>query len=325
MHTHTLEGWQHSHVFLGRRHDENERRTWFVVALTAVMMVAEIVGGTIFGSMALVADGWHMSTHAGALAISALAYRFARRHAQDERFGFGTGKLGELAGYSSAIILAMIALLIGYESAVRLLNPVSIGFDQAIAIAVLGLAVNLASAWLLRDRHGHGQHSDHHDHHDLDDQDQHRRHSHHHHHDHNLRAAYLHVLADALTSVLAITALLAGRLYGWVWMDPAMGIVGALVIAHWSLGLLRSSGAVLLDTVPDARLAAQLKRSLEQGTDRVADLHLWRLGPGHLGVVASIVSDEPQAPEAYKARLASYAGLSHVTVEVHACRHEATA
>jgi cation diffusion facilitator family transporter len=219
----------------------------------------------------------------------------------------------------------MIALLIGYESAVRLLNPVSIGFDQAIAIAVVGLAVNLASAWLLRDRHGHGQHSDHHDHHDLDDQDQHRRHSHHHHHDHNLRAAYLHVLADALTSVLAITALLAGRLYGWVWMDPAMGIVGALVIAHWSLGLLRSSGAVLLDTVPDARLVAQLKRSLEQGTDRVADLHLWRLGPGHLGVVASIVSDEPQAPEAYKARLAGYAGLSHVTVEVHACRHEATA
>jgi cation diffusion facilitator family transporter len=287
------------------------------------MMVAEIVGGTIFGSMALVADGWHMSTHAGALAIAALAYRFARRHAQDERFGFGTGKLGELAGYSSAIILAMIALLIGYESAVRLLNPVSISFDQAIAISVVGLAVNLASAWLLRDQHGHGQHSDHHVHHDLDGQDQHHRHSHH--HDHNLRAAYLHVLADALTSVLAITALLAGRLYGWAWMDPAMGIVGALVIAHWSLGLLRSSGAVLLDTVPDARLAAQLKRSLEQGTDRVADLHLWRLGPGHLGVVASIISDVPQAPDAYKARLAGFAGLSHVTVEVHACRHEATA
>ena len=326
MHTHTLEGWQHGHVFLGRRHDENERRTWLVVALTAVMMVAEIVGGTIFGSMALVADGWHMSTHAGALAIAALAYRFARRHAQDERFGFGTGKLGELAGYSSAIILAMIALLIGYESAVRLLNPVSIGFDQAIAIAVVGLAVNLASAWLLRDQHEHGEHSeDDHGDHDLDGQDQHHHHRNHHHHDHNLRAAYLHVLADALTSVLAITALLAGRLYGWVWMDPAMGIVGALVIAHWSLGLLRSSGAVLLDTVPDARLAAQLKRSLEQGTDRVADLHLWRLGPGHLGVVASIVSDVPQTPDAYKARLAGFAGLSHVTVEVHACRHEATA
>jgi cation diffusion facilitator family transporter len=316
MHTHMLQGWQHSHVFLGRGHDQNERRTWVVVGLTAVMMVAEIIGGTIFGSMALVADGWHMSTHAGALAIAALAYRFARRHAQDERFGFGTGKLGELGGYSSAIVLAMIALLIGYESALRLLNPVSISFDQAIAIAVIGLAVNLASAWLLRDDHKHSEHSkDDHDDHHLEDHDE------HHHHDHNLRAAYLHVLADALTSVLAITGLLAGRFYGWVWMDPVMGIVGALVIAHWSLGLLRSSGAVLLDTVPDARLATQLKRRLEQGTDRVADLHLWRLGPGHLGVVASIVSDEPQAPEAYKARLAEFAGLSHVTVEVHACRH----
>jgi cation diffusion facilitator family transporter len=315
MHTQTLENWQHSHVFLGPGHDENERRTWVVVALTAVMMVAEIIGGTIFGSMALVADGWHMSTHAGALAIAALAYRFARRHAQDERFGFGTGKLGELAGYSSAIVLAMIALLIGYESALRLLNPVPISFDQAIAIAVIGLAVDLASAWLLREEHSHGGHG-----HDLDTN--HVEHEdHHHHHDHNLRAAYLHVLADALTSVLAITALLAGRLYGWVWMDPLMGIVGALVIAHWSLGLLRSSAAVLLDTVPDPRLAARMKGRLEQGTDRVADLHLWRLGPGHFGVVASIVSDEPQAPDAYKARLAGFAGLSHVAVEVQACRH----
>jgi cation diffusion facilitator family transporter len=314
MHTHTLESWQHSHVFLGGRHDENERRTWLVVALTAVMMVAEIIGGTIFGSMALVADGWHMSTHAGALAIAALAYRFARRHAQDERFGFGTGKLGELAGYSSAIVLAMIALLIGYESALRLLNPVSISYDQAIAIAVIGLAVNLASAWLLRDEHVHAEHGHGGDDHHLADHE-------HHHHDHNLRAAYLHVLADAFTSVLAITALLAGRFYGWVWMDPVMGIVGALVITHWSLGLLRSSGAVLLDTVPDIRLAAQMKGRLELGTDRVADLHLWRLGPGHLGVVASVVSDEPQAPDAYKARLAGFAGVSHVTVEVHACRH----
>lgn len=314
MHTHTLERWQHSHAFLGRRHDENERRTWLVVALTAAMMVAEIVGGTIFGSMALVADGWHMSTHAGALAIAALAYRFARRHAQDERFGFGTGKLGDLAGYSSAIILAVIAVLIGYESAMRLLKPVLISFDQAIAIAVIGLGVNLASAWLLRDEHVDGDHG--HEHHD----DAHHGHGHHH-HDHNLRAAYLHVLADALTSVLAIAALLAGRLFGWVWMDPVMGVVGAVVIAHWSVGLLRSSGAVLLDTVPDGGLAAQLKRRLEQGTDRVADLHLWRLGPGHLGVVAAIVSDQPQAPDVYKARLAGFASLSHVTVEVHACRH----
>jgi cation diffusion facilitator family transporter len=265
-------------------------------------MLVEIIGGTIFGSMALVADGWHMSTHAGALAIAALAYRFARRHAHDERFAFGTGKLGELAGFSSAIILAMIALLIGYESALRLLNPVPISFDQAIAIAVVGLVVNLLSAWLLRDEHDHEH-----------------RHAHterQHQHD----AAYLHVVADALTSVLAITALLAGRFYGWVWMDPLMGIVGALVIAHWSLGLLRSSGAVLLDAVPDPRFAEQVKKRLEVGNDRLADLHLWRLGPGHIGVVVSVVSDAPQAPEAYKARLAGLPNLSHVTVEVHACR-----
>jgi cation diffusion facilitator family transporter len=313
MHTHTLEAWRHEHVFLGAGHDRNERRTWLVVALTAVMMVVEIIGGTIYGSMALVADGWHMSTHAGALTIAALAYRFARRHVHDERFAFGTGKLGELAGFSSALILAMIALLIGYESAVRLLNPVAISFDQAIAIAVVGLAVNLVSAWLLRDDHAHVHHDDHDNH----PQEEHG----HHHHDHNLRAAYLHVLADAMTSVFAITALLAGRLYGWVWMDPVMGIVGALVIAHWSVGLLRSSGAVLLDTVPDGRLVASVKKRLEVGSDRVSDLHLWRLGPGHVGVVASVVSDEPQGPEFYKARLAGLPGLSHVTVEVHVCRH----
>lgn len=311
MHTHGLQAWRHEHVFLGARHAENERRTWLVVALTAVMMVVEIVGGTIFGSMALVADGWHMSTHAGALAIAALAYHFARRHAHDERFAFGTGKLGELAAFSSAMVLAMIAVLIGYESALRLFQPVPIRFDQAIAIALVGLAVNLGSAWLLRDGEGHDVH--HHDHGSAD---------HSHHHDHNFRAAYLHVLADAFTSVLAIAALLAGRFLGWMWMDPVMGIVGALVIAHWSLGLLRSAGAVLLDTVPDARLAADLRRRLEQGSDKVADFHLWRLGPGHMGVVASVVSDAPQAPEAYKTRLAGVGGLSHVTVEVHACRHE---
>ncbi len=317
MHTQTLDAWRHEHVFLGAQHDRNERRTWFVVALTAAMMVAEIIGGTIYGSMALIADGWHMSTHAGALAIAALAYHYARRHAHDERFAFGTGKFGELAGFSSAMILAMIALLIGYESALRLASPVPISFDQAIVIAVVGLTVNLGSAWLLRDSYGHEHahaHDDHQDHHHHD-----------HHHDSNLRAAYLHVLADALTSVLAIVALTMGRFYGWVWMDPAMGIVGAVIIAHWSLGLLRSSGAVLLDAVPDAGLAAQIRKRMEVGTDRLADLHLWRLGPGHFGVVAAIVSDTPQAPDAYKARLAGLDVLSHVTVEVHACRHLASA
>lgn len=302
MHTRSLANWTHDHAFLGARHGENERRTWLVVGLTATMMVGEIIGGTVYGSMALVADGWHMSTHAGALAIAALAYRYARKHVQDVRFTFGTGKLGELAGYSSALLLAMIALLIGYKSAMRLANPVAISFDEATVIAVVGLAINAASAWLLRDRHPAA-----HDH------------EHDHRHDHNLRAAYLHVLADTLTSVLAIMALLTGRFYGWVWMDPMMGIVGALVIAHWSFGLLRSSGAVLLDTVADPRLAAEIKQRLEVGTDRVSDLHVWRVGPGHAAVIAAIVSDRPEPPDRYKARLSELDGLSHVTIEVHAC------
>jgi len=326
MHTHSVEAWRHEHVFLGNKHERNERRTWAVVALTGAMMVAEIVGGALFGSMALLADGWHMSTHAGALAISALAYRIARRHVHDERFAFGTGKLGELAGYSSALILGMIALLIGYESVMRLLLPVAIRFDEAIAIAVVGLMVNLGSAWLLRAEHGHEhRHRHRHGHeHERDHAD----HGHHHHqaHDHNLRSAYFHVLADALTSVLAIAALLAGRVLGWAWMDAAVGIIGALVIAHWSVQLVRSSGAVLLDIVPDSSLAARIRERLEQGTDRVADLHFWRLGPGHVGVIVSVVSDRPEAPERYKARLAGLPGLSHVTVEVHACaEHAATA
>jgi cation diffusion facilitator family transporter len=315
MHTETLRRRQHSHAFLGHAHDANERRTWAVVGLTAAMMVAEIVGGTIFGSMALIADGWHMATHAGALAVAALAYRLARRHAEDERFGFGTGKLGDLAGYSSAIILAVIALMIGWESALRLLDPVPIAFDQAIAIAAIGLAVNLASAWLLREDYSHVSHGGDHD------GDQAHGVHHHRHRDHNLRAAYAHVLADALTSVLAIAALLAGRFFGWAWMDPAMGLAGAILISLWAAGLLRASGAVLLDTVPDTRLMARLRQCLERGTDRVADLHLWRLGPGHLGLVASIVSDVPQPPDAYKARLTGVANLSHVTIEVHACPH----
>lgn len=308
MHTHSLDRWRHPHKFLGRHHDRNERRTWLVVGLTAVMMVTEIIGGTIYGSMALVADGWHMSTHAGALAIAAVSYRFARRHASDPRFAFGTGKVGELAGYTSAILLALIALLIGYESAMRLLRPVPTRFDQAIAIAALGLGVNLVSTWLLRNDHDHHHdHGDGHGHHD------------HHHRDYNLHGAYLHVLADALTSVLAIIALLAGRFYGWVWMDPLMAIVGACVIAAWSLGLVQSSGAVLLDIVPDDKLMDDLRQRLELGDDRIVDLHLWRVGPGHTAAIISVISHQPQSPAAYKARLQDIPSLSHVTVEVHHC------
>ncbi|HZN30805.1 MAG TPA: CDF family Co(II)/Ni(II) efflux transporter DmeF, partial [Xanthobacteraceae bacterium] len=254
---------------------------------------------------------WHMSTHAGALAIAALAYRFARHHVHDPQFAFGTGKLGELAGFASAVILAVVALIIAYESAERLLAPVPIRYEQAIAIAAVGLAVNLVSAWLLYDDEHHGARDHHHDH------------DHMHHRvdarDHNIRSAYFHVLADAMTSVLAIVALLAGRFYGWAFMDPLMGIVGALVIAHWSVKLMRSAGAILVDAVPDRRLAALVRQRLEVDGDRLADLHLWRLGPGHAALIVAVVSDHPQAPEAYKSRLRGIAGLSHVTVEVHRC------
>ena len=308
MHTHSLDRWHHAHVFLGEQHDRHERRTWFVVALTAATMVAEITGGTLFGSMAVVADGVHMSTHVAALAIAALAYRFARRHAADARFSFGTGKLGELAAFASALILLLIALLIAYESTTRFFNPIAIRYNEAIAVACIGLAVNLVSAWLLSDedhQHGHA-HDDEGDHH-------------HHSHDHNIRAAYFHVLADAVTSLLAIGGLLMGRFYGLVWMDALVGLVGAGVIISWGVGLMRSSGAVLLDIVPSRGLADRVRARLEVDDDRVADLHLWQLGPGHAGLIASVVTEHPQPPQAYKSRLADIAGLSHVTIEVHPC------
>lgn len=294
---------RHEHVFLGQQHARNERRTWLVVGLTAVMMVVEIIAGISFGSMALIADGLHMSTHAAALAIAALAYLLARRYAHDGRFTFGTGKLGELAGFASAIILAVIAVLIGLECVMRIWSPVSISFNQAIVVAVIGLGVNLASAWLLGD-HGHSY-----DHHDHD-------HDHHAHADHNIRSAYAHVLADALTSVLAIVGLVIARFNGWLWIDPVMGIVGAIIIAAWSWRLIRASGAVLLDTVPDSDLAARVRERLEIDGDQISDLHLWRVGPGHAALIASIASGNPQPVDTYKRRLHGIVGLSHVTVEV---------
>jgi cation diffusion facilitator family transporter len=291
------------------------------------MMVGEIAGGAIFGSMALQADGWHMFTHAGALGIAALAYRYASRHSGDPRFAFGTGKLGDLAGFSSAIILALIALLIGWESVVRLYAPVPIRFGEAIAVAVLGLAVNLFCAWLLGHRGHH--HADMHDHHPRHDDHAHAAHDHGVHHrdagddserreerDYNLRAAYLHVLADALTSVLAILGLVAGRFYGWIWMDAVVGIVGALVIAHWSWGLMRDAGAILVDVVPDRKLATAIRNRLSIGGNSVADLHLWQVGPGHNAAVISLQSDNPESPDCYKERLQDLPSLSHVTIEV---------
>lgn len=317
---------QHDHVFLGEGHERAERQTWAVIWLCGVMMALEIVGGILFGSLALVADGLHMSTHASALLLAALAYRYARRHAGDRRFAFGTGKLGDLAGFSSAVILAMIALLIAYEAVSRLFNPIAIQFREAIPIAVLGLGVNLISAWLLsRGSHAHHHHHDHdHDH----DRDTHsaageREHPHDErdslaaaHRDNNLRAAIIHVAADAAVSVLVIVGLLLARTFGWLWMDPLAGIVGACVIASWSLGLMRDTGRVLLDMTPDRALEARIQKSVQMGGDRLTDLHLWRLGPGHLGAILAIETRQPRDPSFYREKLGRIRALSHVTIEV---------
>jgi cation diffusion facilitator family transporter len=308
MHSHSIDQWTHDHVFLGAQHAHNERRTWLVVALTAVMMVGEIVAGWLSGSMALLADGWHMATHAAALGIAGLAYLFARQHARNAHFTFGTGKFGDLAAFASALILMMIALQVAYESVVRLFHPVPIAYAEAISVAVLGLAVNLVSAWLLGDAHDH-----HHDHgHD---------HTHGHHHDNNLRAAYIHVLADAATSILAIAALLVAAYSGWVWADPLVGIIGSLVIASWAYGLIRASGAVLLDVNADKNLERVIRDRLETKGDCVTDLHLWQVGPGHRAAVISVVSDNPLPPKTYKRRLGGLRGLSHGTIEVETCPH----
>ncbi|MEM1065929.1 MAG: CDF family Co(II)/Ni(II) efflux transporter DmeF [Pseudomonadota bacterium] len=305
--TSTLE---HDHVFLGANQEHNERRVWLVIALTATMMVVEITAGHWFGSMALIADGWHMSTHAAAMLVAVLAYRYARKNANNRAFTFGTGKVGDLAGFASAVSLALIALLIGWESFQRLVEPVPISFNQAIMVAVIGLIVNLLSAWLLRDDHHHHYGHGHHHHHDDD----------HHGHgkDNNLKAAYLHVLADALTSVLAIVALLLGRAYGWFWADPVMGIVGAIVISRWSWGLIKDSGGVLLDRVPEAgHVETEVRKAVENGSDTITDLHIWQIGPGHYSVIASIASGAPKSVSEYKAMLDHISHVSHTTVEVH--------
>jgi cation diffusion facilitator family transporter len=330
----------HSHVFLGEGHERNERRTWTVIALCSFMMVAEIIGGLLFGSIALVADGLHMSTHASALLLAALAYRFARRHVDDDRFSFGTGKFGDLAGFTSAIVLAMIALLIGYEALTRFIWPVPISFNEAIPIAALGLIVNVASVLLLsgghehahshRHEHAHEHEHEHehghghaHDHDHGDDRLSHHEHAHvqedaHHaaHRDNNLRAAVVHVLADAAVSILVIVGLTLGRLFGWVWMDPVAGLLGAIVIAAWAYTLVRDTGAILLDMTPDRGMAERMRAVIETDGDRLTDLHLWRLGPGHLGVIVSVATRQERGPDYYQALLGRFRALSHVTVEV---------
>ncbi|HEX4709795.1 CDF family Co(II)/Ni(II) efflux transporter DmeF [Phenylobacterium sp.] len=397
----------HSHQFLGAGHERNERRTWFVIVLCGAMMLIEIVGGLTFGSIALVADGLHMSTHAGALLLAALAYTFSRRYADDPRFSFGTGKLGDLAGFTSAIVLAMIALLIGYEALIRFLSPVPIHFSQAIPIAVLGLGVNVASVWLLGGEHdhhhghGHGGHAHGEEsqrlpfqggavelsifetdtpprfrvaaegsarlspetvaietvrpdgarqafpmadfgaylesvdeipephafaaHLKIGDEDhvavfEEHDHGHAHHRDNNMRAAVVHVLADAAVSVLVIVGLLLARLFGWLWMDPLAGLVGACVIASWSYGLIRDTGAILLDMNPDRRLADVIRSTVETQGDKVCDLHLWRLGPGHLGAIVGVKTDSGRSADFYRSRLERLPSISHLTVEVTAPR-----
>ena len=322
MHAHPVERWRHEHDFLGAQHQRNERRTRLVIALTLAMMVAEIAAGYAFGSMALLADGWHMATHAGALSIAAFAYAFARKHATSSRYVFGTGKVGDLAGFTSAVLLAAVAVWIGAESALRLFTAAVVRFDEALWVAALGLVVNLVCALLLGSgAHEHGQE---HEHGDVHEHDTHEHGVHAHAHaDHNLRSAYLHVLADALTSVFAIAALLAGKFLGLAWFDPLCGLVGALVILRWSVSLLRDAGSVLLDSECDPDLAGRIRARLEETRDdHVTDLHVWRVGPGRFAAMASLVSDEAQAPEHYKERLADIACLAHVTIEVNPCPGE---
>ncbi len=300
-----IDALTHSHVYLGKRHDANARRTLWVVLLTALMMVGEIAAGIAFNSMALLADGFHMATHAGALGIAALAYRYAKRHAESGRYTFGTGKVGDLAGFASALVLGLFALGIAWESLTRLLDPSPVAFAEATIIAVIGLGVNIASALLLGHGHSHGNGHDHHgEAHD---------HDHPHEQDNNLRSAYLHVVADALTSVLAIAALLGGRYLGWVWLDPLMGVVGAIVIAIWAWSLMRDTGAVLLDAT-DAALEAEIRDLVEApGDARIIDLHVWRVGPGAHSAIISVVG---ATRESICARVKPVHEIEHLTVEI---------
>ena len=306
MHIYDVTKLKHEHQFHLEGQEEAERRTYYVIGLTLTMMVVEIAGGTIFGSMALLADGWHMGTHAAALGITAFAYAYARRHADNPVYTFGTGKVGVLGGYTSAVVLGVIALMMLWESGRRLVSPVPIRFNEAILVACLGLVVNLVSAYLLMGsshKHGKGEEHDH---------------DHDHHQDHNIRAAYLHVIADALTSVLAIIALTTGRFFGWVWMDPVMGIVGALIISRWSYGLLRDSSRVLLDGEARAGITASIRKTLEsEGDNRVSDLHVWRVGAHDFAAIITLLTHDPRPPDHYKSLLSRYPELSHVTVEVH--------
>ena len=309
MRTKTTHPSQHDHIFGQDKVRPGERRTLWVIAITATMMVVEIATGLAYGSMALLADGLHMGSHAAALSIATIAYIYTRRCAADSRFCFGTGKVNAFAGYTSAVLLALFALLMAGESVNRLFNPVEIGFNQAIVVAVLGLIVNGASMIVLGDHHITTTTTNNHD-------DQH--HHDHGHTDHNLRAAYLHVLADALTSVLAIFALLAGKYLGLNWMDPVMGIVGAILVARWSLGLMRDTSGILLDHQAPAHILEQTRTAIENDdNNQITDLHIWSIGPGIYSATLAVVSDEPGSPEYYKSLIPKHLGIVHTIVEVH--------
>ncbi len=309
MHKDRLEQWQHSHDFSISR-DRAEKNTTIVMWLTAATMVAEIVAGSFFGSMALLADGWHMATHVAAFGIAVFAYRYARRHANNPKYTFGTGKVNVLGGYTSAVALAVTALTIAIESITRFFEPQEIFYNEAIAVAILGLVVNLVSAWLLQDRHDDRSHHHHH-------------HHHHHHQDRNLRSAYIHVLTDALTSILAIVALFAGKFLGWIWLDALIGLVGAAVISKWSYDLVRDTGVILLDGAIDKQTKLDIINAIEADADnRISDLHVWYLNNGRLAATIALVTHYPRSPEHYKSLLDGISSLAHVLVEVNPCHGE---
>ena len=314
MHRANQSHYRHSHDF-GHDFSRAERRTRAVIAITIVMMLLEITVGIISHSMALLADGWHMSTHAIAFVMAALAYHFTRRHASDARFSFGTGKIGVLGGFASAIVLAVIALAMAGESVHRLFSPLTIHFNEAIGIAALGLGINLLCAFLLKD--------DPHDHHHDDAGNSGSGHAHH--RDLNLRAAYIHVLADAFTSVLALSALTSGKFFGWAWLDPVVGIVGSGVVFSWAYMLLRDTGVILLDVTPQTSdLPEEIRRAIESDNDSiVTDLHVWQVGSGKFAAIVSIVAHEPHPCESYRALLREHDELVHVTIETQQCHdHE---
>jgi len=310
MHEHNIQHWHHDHTFSQDQRRPGESRTLIVIAITAVMMTVELIAGVMYGSMALLADGLHMGSHAAALSITAFAYIYARRNARNSQYSFGTGKVNALGGFTGAILLALFALIMAFESILRLLNPVDILFNQAIFVAVLGLVVNGVSVFILGvDDHDHG-----HDHH---------HHGHEtgrHHHDHNLKSAYLHVMADALTSVLAIIALLTAKYFGLIWMDPVMGIVGATLVAWWSYGLLGSTSGVLLDRQAPETLQQEIRGIIEAEEDtRVTDLHVWSIGPDIYSAQVALVGHDPLTASEYKALIPESLRLVHVSIEVHVC------